>query len=406
MASRVRPLLILVPLPPTYRGGTEEYAYELARCFSEQFPVEVVSSTVDPTPESPPVPTGSAVLERVPARHVLERPLVIGGASLARIRERVRSAGLVQLHMPFPFVERRVVQWAHEARVPVVLTYHMDADLAGARRLPGAGAITAAYRAWSAHPALREADAVVANSSGYARNSPVLRHHLDRVRVIPKGIDLARFGVPWPVPPGRLDPADGLLPGARPSDHRVVFVGRLVPYKGLPVLFEAIAQLARSDPELRLFVAGKGPERPALERRAAALGIGDRVRFLGFVPDARLAELYRSADVVACPSIGQLESSATALEEAATLGTPTLGSDLPGADETIPHDGTRGLLCPPGDAEALARALERLLGQPRPAPPSTAPRTWERVAEEYRALFAELGYPDGPRPGSATSPIT
>lgn len=402
-----RPILVVVPLPPTYRGGTEEYAYQLARRFAEVRPVRVVSSSVDPTPESPPIPTGRAVLERLPARALLERPVLAGGPTRERLRTLVEGAALVQLHMPFPFVERRIVAWARAASVPVVLTYHMDADLAGARRLPGAGAVTAAYRTVSAHPALRGASAIVANSSGYARHSTVLRRHLDRVRVIPKGVDLDRFGVRPPIPPGRLEPKEGELPGVSPGDRRVLFVGRMVPYKGLPVLLEAIARLAPREPTLHLYIAGKGPERERLESRAVELGVSDRTFFLGFVPDDRIGALYRSADVVACPSIGLLESSATCLEEAAALGTPTLGSDLPGASETIPHDGVHGLLCPPGDAEAVSRALERLLGQPRPDPPPGGPRTWDQVAAEYLDLFAELGLtgvvpsrfhkPDNPR---------
>ncbi len=389
-----RPILVIVPLPPTYRGGTEEYAYRVARRLSESAPVRILTTTVDPTPNSAPVPTAGIPIERLPARRLFERPLLTS-AGTARLRAAVRSARLVELHMPFPFVERKVVRWAREAGVPIVLTYHMDADLGGAVRLPGAGVVTASYRLLSAHPALSGASVVVSNSSGYARSSPVLSRHLDRVRVIPKGIDLARLGITGPVPGGRLEPANGLLPGSAPEDRRVVFVGRLVPYKGLPVLLEAIARLRPGLPALRLYVAGRGPEREAMERRAAALGIADIVRFLGFVPDDRLAELLRSADVVACPSVGSLESSATCLEEAAALGVPTLGSDLPGASESIPDDGHRGLLCAPGNPEAVARALERLLAQPRPDPPSNRPRTWDDVAREYLALYRELGMAEG-----------
>ena len=394
MAPSSGPLLVIVPLPPTYRGGTEEYAYRLARRISDSMPVRILTTTVDPTPNSPPVDTGSIPIDRLDAREIFQRPLV-RGSSNAALQAAVEGAALVQLHMPFPFVERRVVQWARAAKVPVVLTYHMDADLGGAGGAPGSGLVTRGYRRFSAHPALRGADRVVSNSLGYAESSPVLSKHLEKVRVIAKGVDLARLGIRGPVPPGRAEPGTDLLPGSSVEQRRVVFVGRMVPYKGLRVLLEAVAAVAPSFPTLTVYLAGKGPEREGLEARSRELGLTERVRFLGFVPDDRLGELYRSADVVACPSIGRLESTPTTLEEAACVGTPILGSDLPGASESLPNDGVHGLLCPPGDANALGRALERLLGQPRP-PPSRRPRTWDDMAAEYLTLFQELGVGPGP----------
>ncbi|MCI4346091.1 MAG: glycosyltransferase, partial [Thermoplasmata archaeon] len=89
-------------------------------------------------------------------------------------------------------------------------------------------------------------------------------------------------------------------------------------------------------------------------------------------------------------SVSRLESSPTTLEEAAAFGTPVIGPALPGAEESIPSDGVRGILVPPFDVEGVARALQKLLGQPRPPPP-TRVRTWADVAQEYLALFHELG---------------
>ena len=385
-----RPILVVVPLPPTYRGGTEEYAYRLARRFSEHHPVRIFCSTVDPTPDSPALDTDDIPVTRMSARRVFERPLILSGQALRPLREAIQTASLVQLHMPFPSVERKVVRWAARAGVPVVLTYHMDANFGEVRGTPGAGLVTMAYRSLSARPALRGASAIVSNSLGYARDSPVLRTCLEKVRVIAKGVDRERFGVMGPLPPGRLEPGPDLLPDADPADRRVLFVGRLVPYKGVSVLIDAVARIAPSIPRLRLYIAGRGPLRPELEQQVGRLGIGPLVRFLGFVPDARLGELYRSVDVVACPSVGRLESTPTTLEEAAALGTPTVGSNLGGVDESVPHDGVHGLLCPPRDPAALALALQRLLVQPRP-PPMDRWRSWEDTASDYLALFQELG---------------
>lgn len=385
-----RPVTVIVPLPPSYRGGTEEYAYRVAVRVGQSMPVRILTTRVRFGHDPHPLPTGDLPIEYLPARELFQRP-VMGAAGLARIREAVESSSLVHLHMPFPRVEARVVRWARARGIPVVLTYHMDADFAGASGLPGAGLITRAYRRFSAFPALAGASAVVSNSLGYARASAVLSRYLTKVRVIYKGVDVDRLGLAGPdrAAPPRPPPDPELFPGCAPTTGRVVFVGRMVPYKGVRFLIEAVDALSREGRDVKLFLAGRGPELPRLREQVAQLGLAERVSFLGFVPDARLGALYSGADVVACPSTNLMESSATCLEEAAACGVPVLGSSLPGAEETIPSDGTHGILVAPRDARAVAEGLRRLLDRPRPA--DRAPyRLWEETADRYLALFREL----------------
>jgi glycosyltransferase involved in cell wall biosynthesis len=378
------PVAVVVPLPPTYRGGTEEYAYQLVRRFAEHGPVTALATTVRYTPKLGAIDLGQANLELLEARETMQRPLLVGRKPRRRLREAIRASSVLQLHMPFPLVEAPAVRWARKAGVVSVLTYHMDADLGGASSLPGAGLVTPVYRRLSAFPALAGCDVVVSNSRGYAEESPVLSRYLSKVRVIPKGADLGRLGIGTAT--GRARPS--AVP-ADVSGPTVAFVGRLVPYKGVSVLLEATERLLRSGERLTVLVAGRGPLLAELTADVARRGLAQSVRFLGFVPDEQVGDLYRFADVVCCPSIGTLESSATALEEAAMCGTPVVGSDLPGAAETIPHDGIHGVLVPPRDPEALARALQRVLSQERPSGPVQL-RTWDDVARDYEALFAEV----------------
>jgi glycosyltransferase involved in cell wall biosynthesis len=228
---------------------------------------------------------------------------------------------------------------------------------------------------------------VVSNSLGYARTSPVLSRFLDKVRVIPKGVDPARLSVGATTEAPNLGlPPDTNSGGVR--DRRVLFVGRLVSYKGLPVLLEAVHRLVQEGLGLHLYLAGRGPEEASLRRWAEAHGLGSRVSFLGFVPDERLGPLYRWADVVACPSVSRMESSPTCLEEAASLGTPVLGSNLPGASETIPSDGVHGLLVTPGDAAGVVEGLRRLVNAAHWAPATV--RSWNDVGRDYLRLYAQL----------------
>ncbi|MCI4360962.1 MAG: glycosyltransferase [Thermoplasmata archaeon] len=384
------PVSVVVPLPPSYRGGTEEYAYRLARLYARTYPVSVLTTTVRWQPDAPILDTGGAAVERLPAREMFERPVLFAPGPRAHLWRTIRRSRVLQLHMPFPLVEAPATKLARRAGVPSVLTYHMDANLAGARRGPGSVVLTELYRRLSAHPALDACDVVISNSREYAEASPVLSRHLGKVRVIRKGVDRARLGFDRgrrgrPARPSSV-PAD-LVPRGR---SRLLFIGRLVPYKGVAVLLEAVRQLVHDGRDVGLLIAGRGPLESELRRRAAELDVADRTGFLGFVPDAEVGDLYRYADVVVAPSINSLESTATALEEAAMCGTPVVGTTLPGTSETVPHDGRRGLLVAPGDPDALARAVGRMIDAGRPSSPIPL-RTWDDTAREYLQVFDELG---------------
>jgi glycosyltransferase involved in cell wall biosynthesis len=393
------PMNLVVPLPPSYRGGTEEYAYRLAERFSRGHSVRIFTTDVRWDANGSVLNVGDADLRRLGAFELLERPLLLNPRVRHQLWREIAHASVLQLHMPFPLIESKAVHVARAHGVPTVLTYHMDADLGGARHWLGTSGITAAYRALSAHPALDAADVVVSNSWGYAEHSPVLSQHLGKVRVIHKGVDPARLG---PAFAATKRDRPSCVPAARVSEDRarLLFVGRLVPYKGIPILLESLRLLADCGERLSLLIAGRGPMEAELRARTQQLGLTDEVTFLGFVPDSELGSLYRYADLVVAPSIGALESTATALEEAAMCGTAVVGSDLPGTGETVPHDGRGGLLVTPGDPYELARAIRRMLDAGRPAR-ALALRTWDDTAREYLALFRELGARLPPGPGEA-----
>ncbi|HXQ48199.1 MAG TPA: glycosyltransferase [Thermoplasmata archaeon] len=356
-AGPVRPITVVVPLPPSYRGGTEEYAYRLIEQYSRTEPVQVLTTRVRVNDNAAALSVGSASVTSLNGRELFERPLVSGAAAWRTLRDAVTASRVVQLHMPFPFVERRVCRWAQAAGVPTVLTYHMDAEF-GTSRV--AGLVTWAYRTFSSVPALQRCDVVVSNSLGYARASPVLTRFLPKVRVIFQGIDASRLVATAPGGEPLLRPTDA-------SARKVVFIGRLVPYKGLPYLLEAVAKLRKGGEAVELFIAGKGPAMAELRSRADALGLPPAVQFLGFVPDDDLPRLYREADVVVSSSISLLESTPITLMEAMAIGTPVVGTSLPGADETLPNDGIYGRLVPPKDSDALAEAIRALVHRSRPA---------------------------------------
>jgi glycosyltransferase involved in cell wall biosynthesis len=154
------------------------------------------------------------------------------------------------------------------------------------------------------------------------------------------------------------------VPAGPPTGHDVVFVGRLQRtsrWKGVEVLLSAFARMA--SPEARLVLVGDGDDVPALRAQAESLGVADRVAWRGALHDADLVRAYQQAAVVVLPSLTEAESFGMTLVEAMSCGRPVVGSDVGGIPYVV-RDGVDGLLVPPGDADALAAALDRLLASP------------------------------------------
>jgi glycosyltransferase involved in cell wall biosynthesis len=134
-------------------------------------------------------------------------------------------------------------------------------------------------------------------------------------------------------------------------------VGRLSHEKGFDILLDAVALLLSEGRDVGLAIAGDGPAGEALQQRAAALGLADRVRWLGFQQD--LVPLYEAMDVYALSS--RREGLPNVLLEAMSLEAPVVATRVAGVPRLI-DDGVNGLLTPIGDARALADAIARLLG--------------------------------------------
>ncbi len=178
---------------------------------------------------------------------------------------------------------------------------------------------------------------------------------------------------------------------------RALFIGRLAAVKGVPVLLEAMADV----PEVSLTLIGDGPERVALEAKAAA--IGDRVEFLGYRSQTEVADALAEVDLLVLPSFA--EGVPVVLMEAMAAGLPVVCSHVAGIPELV-EDDVSGILVPPGDTEALAGALRDLVGDAaRRAAMGAAGRT--KVEAEFNLAhevpwLADLlvAYvSDGPKPG-------
>ncbi|MGQ9594799.1 MAG: glycosyltransferase [Anaerolineae bacterium] len=308
--------------------------------------------------------------------------LLAGMAAAARLARRERSA-LVPGHGPLPqALLGLAARWA--GGMPLVATFY-GAELHLARRVP---VLRPVLRALA-----RACDRAVAISSFTARQVEDLTGV--RPLVIPYGAAVAPAGEE----PGQLQ--------AQERPPRVLFAGRLIARKGLPILLQALAQVAQ-EREVVLDLVGEGHERPHLERLAAELGIADRVHFHGWVSQEDLDRLYRACTVFVLPSVvdahGDTEGLGVVLIEALRYRKPVIGSDVGGIPDIV-EDGLSGLLVPPGDPEALAQALQRVLDDP-----ALAQRlgeegfryvaekfAWEHIADQMAALYREVAG-SGPHP--------
>jgi glycosyltransferase involved in cell wall biosynthesis len=147
-------------------------------------------------------------------------------------------------------------------------------------------------------------------------------------------------------------------PDLTPRDaNRILFVGRLTSEKHIDVVLRAIARLDRAL-DVHFDVVGSGDQRRSLEQLAHELGLDAHVTFHGHTSDEQLRDLYSRASVFAIASIAELQSIATM--EAMASGLPVVAADAVALPHLV-HDGVNGYLFPPGDVEALADRLTRVL---------------------------------------------
>jgi glycosyltransferase involved in cell wall biosynthesis len=210
-----------------------------------------------------------------------------------------------------------------------------------------------------------------------ATAADLVRAHGVRValRVISNGVDTARFH------PGGAPATDAR--GPRPPT--LLYVGRLDLDKGVDTLLQAMPYVLHTHPA-RLVLCGRGVSEPALRRLAAGLGLGQAVRFRGFVSDDELPAVYRAATLFVMPSVHELQSIATL--EALASGLPAVVADALALPELVQDEGN-GFLVPPGDPVALADRIGRVLADiPRAARMGRASRTIATRHDLTRTLDA------------------
>ena len=325
----MRVLHVFKDLFPPLAAGITCYVHDVAGEAvrrGHQVEVDVAGVRSD---EREVLPNGVVVRRHRELGRILSMPVAPGLVTGPRRAD----VDLIHVHMPNPIGELGPFLNVH--RVPIVASFH--ARLGRQRFLePMYGPFRKAL--------LGRAAAVLVSSEAMAR-SPELATVADKVVVLPYGVS-PRMVATDPTP---VDDVDTL---------RLLFVGRLVYYKGLEVLLRALADGPRPRP--RLTVVGDGPLRAPLEQLASHLDLEGDVVFLGSVGDDDLRKAYATHDVFVLPSVSRAEAFGLAMAEAMANGMPVVSTELDTGTSWVNQDGVSGLVVPPGDSAALGRAFERL----------------------------------------------
>jgi glycosyltransferase involved in cell wall biosynthesis len=382
-------------VPVFGRKGCSIHVQEVVRALTRQGArVELFAQC----PEGAPPPG----LERVPV-HALP-PLPKGDHA---VREQAALAvneplyRLLEREGPFDLVYERYSLWsyagmeyARDSRTPGLLEVNAPLIEEQAQHrvlVDRAGAERVAERVFAAATVLL---AVSAEVAAYLKRYPGTA---GRVHLVPNGVDPERF-------PANLAPT---CPG--PLGYFTVgFVGTLKPWHGLPTLVEAFALLRQGAVNVRLLIVGDGPERPRLEADLATRGLTKAAQLTGSVAPDQVPGLLASMDaaVAPYPDLAEFYFSPLKVFEYMAAGLPVVASRVGQLAQLIRHE-DNGLLFSPGDAAALAAALERLRHEPAlrrrlgEAARDLVHRqhTWAAVARRI------LGFADARNPVSPRNPV-
>jgi N-acetyllactosaminide 3-alpha-galactosyltransferase len=259
---------------------------------------------------------------------------------------------IIHSHQPPPLTSYFACSAANAMGVPHVLTYHCDEEI----QIPALGPVIIALFRWSlGRYTLSRSEQVMVSTRTYADTSRLVWRYEPEVTGM--AIDVKCFSPS--VDGAQVRERLGIPPSE--EGHMILFVGRLMPHKGVEFLLEAIPMLP---PSTKVVVVGSGPWREVLEASARRIGVTDRVIFAGAVPADELPMYYRAADVFVLPSISRLEAFGLVGLETLASERPVVLSDIPGVREVI-EDGREGLLARPTDPADLAEKINILLKDPK-----------------------------------------
>ena len=367
--------LQLTKFYPPVRGGIETIAFELASGLIERgHSVDVLCSnnklcTVQEMGERGEHVTRTGALLKVLSTSISPRMII----ELVRRRSKYQI-----IHVQFP--DPMAVLALLIARPQAKIIIHWQSDIVNQRK-------TLKLFAPLQQLILKRASTIVCTSKAYATHSKWLSPFANKVRVIPLGI-----GEPEAPSASVLEKIKDRYAG-----RKIVFsLGRMTEYKGFNVLIQAAAFLPD---DVIILVGGGGSLLTHYRRDVVSLSLQDRVDFLGELTSDEAAGLLHACDVFCLPSVNKAEAFGIVLLEAMAAGKPIVTTNIPGSGVPwVNRHMVSGINVPPGDANALALAIMKLLsdqklyaslavgGRARYLKTFTATKMVERVERLYKEI--------------------
>ncbi|MGV9309256.1 glycosyltransferase [Nonomuraea sp. NPDC003727] len=347
--ARPRRVLISTDTYPPDVNGAAVFTHRLATGLAER------GNDVHVICQSDEGPAKASVEDGVVVHRLRSAPLLVHPTMRVTVPTRldrlVRAIDPDVLHAQGHFVVGRAAMAAARRNgVPVVATNHfMPDNLFQFAHIPARLRESAGRLAW------RDFSRIFSRADHITTPTPLAAGLLTdqgfsrEVEAVSCGIDLTRFH-PHAEPKAWARKAFGL-----PDRETVLFVGRLDEEKRLDELVRALPYVL-NETDAQVALVGKGNQRAELERLAGRIGVGDRVFFLGFVPDETMPQVFAAADVFAMPGVAELQSIATL--EAMASGLPVVAANAMALPHLVEDN---GYLFEPGDVMELAGHLTALL---------------------------------------------
>jgi len=315
-------------------GGVEKHVQDVAESLLGKVDVEVLVANTSHRRVTEAV--NGVPVTRVPSWGIIRSAPVAPGFYRAFKR---MPADIYHLHFPNPFGEAAYLAAGSPGKL--IVTYHSDV-VRQRTLLRVYGPIVKQL--------LKRADAIMVSSPNMIKTSPWLQPVKDKCVVVPFGIDAGPFRLTDEVS------AKAAAIRQKYGSPLILFVGRLIYYKGLDYLLDAMKGV-----DAQLLIVGNGVLEAELREQAKTLGIASRVHFVGRATDAELPAYYHACDLFVLPSVANSEAFGFVQLEAHACGKPVVSTNLPTGVPYANLDGVTGLIVPPKDSVALAEAIDRLL---------------------------------------------
>lgn len=318
-----------------YRGGIETFLYNLCTYLKDKIDVEVLAANTNFNTVTEEI-DGIRVTRAASAGVFLSTPICPSFLEYIRLSD----ADIIHIHSPNPMAEMAYLLSGYGKRA--VVSYHSDI-----LRQKITGALYTPFQ----KRLLRQVNRIVAATPNHIKYSPVLAAFREKSVVIPYGIDLSRYEMTDNIKE-KVSEIKNIYGGR----HIILFVGRLIYYKGVEYLIQAM-----HDVEAVLLIVGSGNEEAKLKNLAFNLGISEKCIFLGEVTDEYLVSLYHSCDTMVLSSIERTEAFGIVQIEAFACGKPVISTNLKTGVPYVNQNGKTGLVVEPRSHRAISNAIKILL---------------------------------------------